>query len=515
MADPTAGRPPVRRKKKRPPKWQRMLRYYWPAIRILLVFAACIVLIAMTISAVTNGLGKRAEAKKQAAQLQNSNEEITVPQQDPSSPEDEDSEGYTEFSSPDMVGPIQFVKIDVDAILDKANFIAAGYDYETAIAMLKEVDDWDKNTRITDRIAEYEALDSQLVVYQEMNTITHVFFHSLIVEPERAFDGEFTEDGYNLYMTTIKEFNAILEDLYENGYVLVSPHDVAGEVTDESGTHFAYKEIRLPAGKKPIMMSQDDLNYYGYMIDDADGSGDTPVFVTEKGDGFAHKLVVGADGYPTCEYMDADGNITTGDYDLVPCLETFIQNHPDFSYHGARATLGMTGYEGVFGYRTKPAYEAALGSAAYQEEIEGAKAVAKCLREHGWDLASHSYGHPAYGNLSAWDVEIDSDKWENTVQTIIGDTDIILYPHGSDIAGLESYDFNNPKYTVLYEDGYRYFFNVDNCVAWHQMDGNYFRGNRRDLDGYRMYHYPDASNDIIDARSILDEARPLPVPEIG
>ena len=73
MADPTAGRPPVRRRKKRPPKWQRMLRYYWPAVRILLVLAGCIVLIALTIGAFTNGLGKRAEAKKHAAQLQSSN----------------------------------------------------------------------------------------------------------------------------------------------------------------------------------------------------------------------------------------------------------------------------------------------------------------------------------------------------------------------------------------------------------------------------------------------------------
>ena len=155
-----------------------------------------------------------------------------------------------------------------------------------------------------------------------------------------------------------------------------------------------------------------------------------------------------------------------------------------------------------------------MGTEAYQKEVENAKAVAQCLREHGWILASHSYGHPPYGSISDERVISDSDKWENTVQPIIGETDILIYPHGSDIAGIERYDSDNVKFNALYEDGYRYFFNVDNCVSWHQMGDNYFRGNRRNLDGYRMYHHPDSMNDLIDARAILDPDRPLPVPEI-
>ena len=44
-----------------------------------------------------------------------------------------------------------------------------------------------------------------------------------------------------------------------------------------------------------------------------------------------------------------------------------------------------------------------------------AKDVAQCLRDHGWILASHSYGHPRYGDISAARVEADSTKWEETV----------------------------------------------------------------------------------------------------
>jgi hypothetical protein len=296
--------------------------------------------------------------------------------------------------------------------------------------------------------------------------------------------------------------------------VLVTPYQVAYEVEAPDGNFFTYGEIRLPEGKKPFIMSQDDLNYYSYMVGTGSGKNETPIFVDSNNDGFAHRLVIGEDGYPTCEYMDADGNITTGDYDLVPLLEKFIQEHPDFSYHGARAVLGMTGYEGVFGYRTKPSYEAALGSEKYQQEVAAAREVAQCLRDHGWILASHSYGHPAYGNISNERVENDSDKWLNTVASIIGDCDVILYPHGSDIEGGKKYTFDNEKFAALYEDGFRYFFNVDGRT-WNQLGTNYFRGGRRNLDGYRIFHNPDMVADLFDAKNVLDPARPLPVPTIG
>lgn len=33
-------------------------------------------------------------------------------------------------------------------------------------------------------------------------------------------------------------------------------------------------------------------------------------------------------------------------------VEAFIQEHPDFSNNGARGILGLTGYNGILGYRT-------------------------------------------------------------------------------------------------------------------------------------------------------------------
>lgn len=48
-------------------------------------------------------------------------------------------------------------------------------------------------------------------------------------------------------------------------------------------------------------------------------------------------MVIGEDGYPTTEMEQDDGSVVTGDFDLVPILETFIKEHPGFSYKGARA----------------------------------------------------------------------------------------------------------------------------------------------------------------------------------
>ena len=405
---------------------------------------------------------------------------------------------------------------EAQKLMDDAAFIAAGYDYEKAIAMLEASPYYAEVPQMADAVAHYRELDSQLVVYDKPHTVTHVFFHSLIVDTDRAFDGDSDSGGYNMYMTTVDEFIAMMESMYERGFVLVTPYDIAYEVTDETGTHFTYGQIRLPEGKKPFIMSQDDLNYYGYMISSGHGKDEVPRYVNGDNDGFAHKIVIGEDCYPTCEYMDADGNITTGDYDLVPILETFIREHPDFSYHGARAVLGVTGYEGVFGYRTKPGYNVNNGGVmsmeAWNAEVEQAKAVAQCLKDHGWIIASHSYGHPAYGNIGASRVRADSDRWENTVQPVVGDADIILYPHGSDIAGAEKYDFNNGSFNALYEDGYRYFFNVDSAIYWNQLGPNYFRGGRRNLDGVRMYHNPDLLDDLFDVDAVFDKARPTPVP---
>lgn len=469
-------------------------------LTLTIVGALSVVLIIFAVCGIVNTLRDRA-----GTTLGGSENPSVGNSSDPTTGSTDVTSGQTENTAP--TGTV-YDEAEVAALMANADFIAAGYDYEKAISMLTSYEHYDAIPELAEKVAEYEELDSQLVVYSKPETVTHIFFHSLIVDPNRAFDGDYDTSTYHTYFATVDEFNAVLEEMYNRGYVLISPYDLAYETEDG----FTYGQIRLPEGKIPFIMSQDDLNYYSYMISSGNGKGSTPYWADSANDGFASKIVIGEDGYPTCEYVDADGNVLYGDYDLVPCLETFIQAHPDFSYHGARAILGMTGFEGVFGYRTKPSYEETVGSEIYNAEVEAAKAVADCLREHGWILASHSYGHPAYGNISDERVETDSDKWLNTVGSIIGDVDIILYPHGSDITGSGKYTFDNAKFAALYEDGFRYYFNVDGNIYWNQLGSNYFRGGRRNIDGYRMYHNPDMLEDLFDVADIWDDSRPAFAP---
>ena len=225
-----------------------------------------------------------------------------------------------------------------------------------------------------------------------------MFFHSLIMDNKKAFDGDSDEKGYNQVMTTKSEFLKILDQMYERGYVLVRMRDIAYETTDENGnSKFVAGDIMLPPGKKPFVMSQDDVCYYDYM----------------KGDGFATRIVIGDDGKPTCEMELDDGTVVTGSFDLVPLLEDFIAEHPDFSYKGARAVLAFTGYQGVLGYRTDPEYKDSNPN--YEEDLESVRQVAQCLRDGGWELASHSWGHINLGSRDLASVKTDTDKWEERV----------------------------------------------------------------------------------------------------
>ncbi|HIV03258.1 MAG TPA: polysaccharide deacetylase [Candidatus Aphodoplasma excrementigallinarum] len=380
-----------------------------------------------------------------------------------------------------------------EEIIRQADFLAAGYDYDAAIEKIKSYGPgYTEKPELTEAISGYEATKATMVRHEDVTDITHVFFHTLIVDPSKAFDGDTREAGYNQYMTTISEFNKILEEMYARGFVLVDIHDIAREeVQDDGTTKFVPGDIMLPEGKKPFVMSQDDVSYYGYMT----------------GDGFASRLVIGDDGYPTNEYVQDDGTVVRGDFDLVPLLEHFIQEHPDFSYKGARATLALTGYDGVLGYRTCPTAD------DYKEsDIAEAKKVADRMKELGWTFASHSWGHKLYGSTSAAKLAEDAKKWDEQVRPIVGDTDVLIYAHGEDIAGIGKY--SGEKFETLKSYGFKYFCNVDSAKAWVQIQDDYVRQGRRNLDGYRMWYNPELLEDLFIVDDVWDKTRPTPVPPI-
>lgn len=406
--------------------------------------------------------------------------------------------------------------------LAQAERMALGYDYDGAIELLRAVDGYDEDADIIAAIAGYTAAKSTLVAV-DVTTVPHIFFHSLINDTDRAFNvdtlGQSTVDGMNAWMTTVEEFDAIIQQMYDNGYVFVSIKDLVVETENEDGsvTFSKNTDLKLPAGKKPVILSLDDLSYYH----------------SYEAAGYPNKLVIDTDGIVRCEYTDAQGNTTVGDYDVVARLEDFIQEHPDASYKGARGIIALTGYNGVFGYRTDTAYKTGVDLTADQQdwlnrhpdfdwdqEVAEATKVAEALKAEGWEFASHTWGHLSVTDKSVETLQTDHEKWKATVENIIGPTDIIIFAHGADIGSWQGYSNENPQYAYFKSQGFHYFCNVDGSQkAWVQITSDYVRQGRINLDGYMLYKASqgnsDVTEDLFDAASIFDSRRPTPVVAVG
>ncbi|HJB88622.1 MAG TPA: polysaccharide deacetylase family protein [Candidatus Blautia excrementigallinarum] len=397
--------------------------------------------------------------------------------------------------------------VSSDTVLLNAQIMYAQYNYDAAIQYLKSQPDFDVNKDYMDLAAKCQVAKGSLVEYP-LEQVTHVFFHTLIKDTSKAFDGDSDEAGYNQMMTTIDEFNRIIQILYDKGYVLVSPHDMA--TVNEDGT-MSRGKILLPEGKTPFVLSQDDVSYYHYM----------------DGDGFASRLVLDENGQVKAEYIEDDGTVSVGNYDMVPILDEFISQHPDFSYRGRKGVLAMTGYNGVLGYRTDIAYKTGENlqdnqrefleshpDFDYEAEVAEATKVAEAMKATGWEFASHTWGHMNATDRSAEDLQTDNEKWEAYVAPILGKTDMIIFAFGADIGGWEGYSMDNPKFAYYKSRGYNYYCNVDSSQYFVQITDEYFRQGRRNLDGYRMYYNPDLLSDLFDVSEVWDSTRPTPVPEM-
>lgn len=392
-------------------------------------------------------------------------------------------------------------------LIGQADRLAAMYDYDGAAELLRSSGNYEASTAMKQAVAGYEQEKAACVEYP-LEDVTHVFYHTLIKDPSKAFDGDDKESGYEQFMTTINEFKKITESMYEKGYVLVNLHDMVS--FDENGNAVRGK-IMLPPDKKAFVLSQDDVSYYHYM----------------EGDGFASRLIVDENGEVKNEYVEDDGSISVGNYDMVPLLDSFIKKHPDFSYHGAKGTIALTGYNGVLGYRTDSDYRDKTNlqdnqkkflddhpDFNFDKEVAEAKKVAEAMKEEGWVFASHTWGHLNVSEQSLDKIKIDTEKWKKNVEPIVGETDIIIFAFGADIGSWETYA-GNEKFDYLKSQGFNIYCNVDaSQTSWVQFGDNYMRQGRRNLDGYLMYYGADRLTDLFDAQEVFDPARNTPIPSL-
>ena len=388
---------------------------------------------------------------------------------------------------------------EVKMLLAQADAQATGYDYDGAIATLESfAGDKNKYPDIDSMLSSYKQAKSLLVAHNDPGEVVNLSFHALIADPARAFSAKEYGGSYNKNFVTIDEFEAILEQLYTNNYVLVDMDSFVSESVTGDSITYASKTLYLPDGKKPLMITETMADYFNFMVDsNGDGTPDA------GGGGFAHKLVL-KNGEIKAEMVNASGETVVGNYDLIPILEAFIDKHPDFSYQGARATIAVCGYDGVFGYKTNPKVIQSQGQEFYDAQVSAAAEVCEAIRNAGYTFASYTYNNIDYGKKNANEIQADITNWTSEVLPILGEAKTLVYAKGSDIS--TTGDYTGSKYSVLYNAGFRFFITAGtNPTA--TINSTYVRQVRLMVTGTTMANAASTYAQYFNAASLLNSQR--------
>lgn len=273
------------------------------------------------------------------------------------------------------------------------------------------------------------------------NQVRHIFTHCLIAWPELASKNAFID------CVTVSEWKKILQSLYENDYVLIDINYMYETYTETDGTEKIRlkNKITVPKGKKPLVISVDDVVY-------------DP---KKTNQGMIDKLVI-RNGEIWGYTLFKDGREDySQDNEIFPILEKFIKEHPDFSYKNGRVTLCLTGFAGILGYRTAPHY--AQQGINVESERQKAMEVVNWLKSRGYSFASHSYSHGSLTSFSPERMEEDCRAWNDEVASLVGETKIYVYPYGGWVA------YDTKQHQTLMKYGFRFFCGTS--VYFYLADG--------------------------------------------
>lgn len=309
--------------------------------------------------------------------------------------------------------------------------------------------------------------ETELVEYD--GNVEHIFTHELVFDTAKAFSPKNSvRDCFDKDHLTAKEFRALLVELYKNDYVLVSLD------ASLSGA------VKVPHGKKPLVMSFDDMTY------------DT------VNRGCIDKIII-SDG-KICDYTKNAQPQMSRERENVTILESFIEQHPDFSPFGARATLCVNGYNGILGYRCTPDSKASEQKQA-EETTECKKLVAE-LKALGYSFASHTYYHKYFNSSSASMIEKDCIAWQKYIEPIVGNTRVLCYPAGEHKA-------KSAKNDIFKRYGFDVFLCVGNFSGTDyeraSTDAKYLY--RLPFDGTALRLYQKSYAHLADTRAIYDDTR--------
>jgi len=357
-----------------------------------------------------------------------------------------------------------------ESMIEESTMLFRGYFYDEAISLLNE-DESLINQETMDLEAEILSVVNGLVRFD--GDIKHIFFHSLILYPKHLFPNLSTPTGgYNEGFAYQSELIKMLPQLLERGYVLYNINDIFSK--DANGV-MKQNDIYLPPGKIPLVLSIDDPSYH-------------------YGVGFANRMILDEHGELATEVITPEREtIITYDGDVQLVVDSFIEEHPEFSFRGSKGIIASTGYMGIFGYDL-------LTEESKQEAI----AIGEKLKSQGWLFANHSYTHNRTGfwgpDSRPDNIRYDVRRWRETIEPIIGQTNLFIAPFGFLLRG--------EGMQVVIDNEYDIYCTVDfnqpiTVHPTHAVMG------RIEIGGYSLVRYVNTLNrDFFDVASVKDPHRP-------
>ena len=289
--------------------------------------------------------------------------------------------------------------------------------------------------------------------------VEQLFVHPLVLRPRLAFTPDTLGRGFANYFVTAREFRLMLDQLWHNGWTLVDARRVADG------------NVRVPRGRKPLVLQEDDVNYYSYFA----------------GRGLASRLVLDEAGRVKAEQDITGAPVVTED-DVVPLVDEMVAAHPEFSADGAKGLLAVTGYEGLFG-------EHDLSDPAARHRIT---ALAAALRATGWVIASHTFGHINLSRDSLAVIARDTARWKQLTAGLLGPVHILVYPYGARPTAAGRRLLRDQGFTVQYDIDTR---------PWRAVEDGVVVMSRRHVDGY-SFAAPTSMAPFFSVSAVRDPQRP-------
>ena len=318
---------------------------------------------------------------------------------------------------------------------------------------------------------------------------------SLIADSDVAFSGRYHSTNTNLHLT-IKEFEKILENLYERGYVLVDVEDL---IDQSDPTFLLERNLKVPKGKKPLIVVIEDLQYG----------------VADYRCGTCRRLVLNDENQVCGEYQNNAGEtVVSRTAEAIGLLDVFVEKHPDFTYDGAKGIISVSGHEACFGYVVAAGEledrNAALSAANLpqltnitNEDIDFAREkvmeIKNVLADNGWKFASCTYSYIADCRNTEKQVLIDDFvKWQDQIGSLFGEVHILVYPNGNYIYGTDD------RAVYFKNRGFRIFFG-GGATPYHIYGDNYLFVDRAMMSYTTLNR--KAYKDLFDYNEIIDPVR--------